>query len=258
MKKLSRILASLGVAFCANTFAMDDAVCAQVRRDLREGDLIFLEIENPVFQRVARVSGGWTSHVGVAIWDSNFRELVVAHSTIPRVTIWNLCKFLRHGKDSHFAVTRLKVFKDESERSPRFKLPVRIPLVSMIQDLLGTFYHLGFKLESKRQFCSKFVWQLYQDTLNVDIGRVETVEELVRKNLAGHEFEKSDRKFWRWWFMGRIPWKRKTITPESIYNDPRFYEVIYHPPLGNWRLARRVAQPTENYESKWKNRELLY
>ncbi|MDB5815614.1 MAG: hypothetical protein JWN23_2731 [Rhodocyclales bacterium] len=84
---------------------------------------------------------------------------------------------------------------------------------------LGILYHPGFKLRSKRQFCSKFVHEVYAEALAEELGSIETFDELLRKNPA------VPTGFWRLWFFGRIPWSRETITPTSLYRSPRMRTI---------------------------------
>ncbi len=79
---------------------------------------------------------------------------------------------------------------------------------------LNKFYHTGFKYESSRQFCSKFVFDIYKEALCIPVGDIETFEELLHSN--------PDAKlaFWKFWFLGSIPWDRKTVTPASLWQHP--------------------------------------
>lgn len=240
MRPLQRLALAAAFAVNLNCLAADDELCAQTRKFVQEGDVIFLELDSQVFQRVARASGGWASHVGVAVWDATLNEMVVAHSTIPRVAKWNLCDFLHHAKDDHFSVKR---------QSVRLQDVGSDHVIVNVDPAWGTFYHTGFKFYSWREFCSKYVWKVYRRTFGIDVGKLETIGDLM-KNLEGSPFEKSDREFWNYWYFGRIPLNRVTITPYSQFVDPRFYEVFYHPPKGDPALANRVTQPSEDWGTR--------
>jgi hypothetical protein len=214
----------------------DDPLCAEVRSNLREGDLIFLELSSPIFERVARASGGWASHVGIVLHDAKEGKLAVAESTIPEVKWTNLCKYIHHGKDSHFVVRR---FKGSLKSEDIFEMR------SKVEQWMGSLYHLGFKYDSRRQFCSKFVSQLYQHSIGLEVGRFETFRELL-ENIKGTKYEQGDMAFWRSWFLGKIPYKRRTVTPVSQVEDKRFFDIFYNPPKGDPSLSQRVASP-----SKW-------
>ena len=84
---------------------------------------------------------------------------------------------------------------------------------------LNKFYHTGFKYESSRQFCSKFVFDIYKEALSIPIGDVETFEELLNSN------PNAKLTFWKLWFLGSIPWERKTVTPASLWQHPNLILV---------------------------------
>ena len=84
----------------------------------------------------------------------------------------------------------------------------------------GKLYHLGFKYESQRQFCSKFVYQVYKEALGIELGKVQTLEQLLEEN------PQASVRFWRCWYLGFIPWQRKTITPASQIADPQLTTVF--------------------------------
>ncbi|WP_280631733.1 YiiX/YebB-like N1pC/P60 family cysteine hydrolase, partial [Salmonella enterica] len=96
----------------------------------------------------------------------------------------------------------------------------KLAIMEQVPARLNKFYHTGFKYESSRQFCSKFVFDIYKEALCIPVGDIETFEELLHSN--------PDAKltFWKFWFLGSIPWDRKTVTPASLWHHPNL-DVIY-------------------------------
>ena len=45
--------------------------------------------------------------------------------------------------------------------------------------------------------------------------------------------------FWRAWYFGRIPWRRSTVTPASLYASPRLATIYERLDF----VARRAAMP---------------
>ena len=78
---------------------------------------------------------------------------------------------------------------------------------------MGKWYHLGFDLDSRHQFCSKFVYEIFREAVGVEIGSVELFRDLLARNPH------SPLQFWKMWFIGRIPWDRRTITPGSQFES---------------------------------------
>ena len=177
---------------------------------LQIGDIVFIRISNFLYRRVAEATGGWISHVGL-IDRREGDEWIVAESTFPWSCYTPLAKFLRRSERGQCAVMRLKSPAD-SKGEQRLQAEAKTRMRKM--------YHLGFDLDSKLQFCSKFVYEVYREALGVDIGVIESFRDLLNKQ------PESPQTFWKLWFLGRIPWDRRTITPESQYRS-ELLEVVY-------------------------------
>ncbi|MCZ4215067.1 YebB family permuted papain-like enzyme, partial [Escherichia coli] len=87
-------------------------------------------------------------------------------------------------------------------------------IVEQVPSRLRKLYHTGFKYESSRQFCSKFVFDTYKEALCIPVGEIETFGELLNSN------PNAKLTFWKFWFLGSIPWERKTVTPASLWHHP--------------------------------------
>jgi hypothetical protein len=166
---------------------------------LKSGDILFISTPNYLYRKVAQATGSPASHVGIAFHDPR-RGWLVAESAVPRSRYSPLPRFLRRSDRGWFAVRRL----------PRELTQAEVAALRAACDRrMGLWYHTGFKYESRRMFCSKFVHEVYREALGLEIGTVETFGELLRRN------PEEDLGFWKLWFFGRIPWGRKTITPAS-------------------------------------------
>ncbi len=186
-----------------------EAVRARLEPLLQEGDLIFLDTDRYLFKRVAEATGGWTSHVGTV-----FREAggwVVYESTFPLSRRTPLAAYLRRTTGARLAVMRLEGGLDGAQRERLRAAAAR---------RLGRLYHWGFDLDSRRQFCSKYVHEVFREALGVTLGRVETFDGLMRRN------PRRARRFWRLWYLGRIPLGRRTLSPQSLLEDPRLEAVL--------------------------------
>ena len=64
---------------------------------------------------------------------------------------------------------------------------------------------------------------IYREALDIHVGSVETFGQLLKNN------PEAGLRFWRFWFLGFIPWERKTVTPASIWQHPAL-ERIYDSP----------------------------
>lgn len=170
---------------------------------LQIGDIVFIRIANFLYRRVAEATQSWTSHVGMFAQRQG-REWIVAESSVPRSRFCPLERFLDRSEAGQFAIKRLKDPLDAG---------VVERLQAGVRRRLGKWYHLGFKLDSPRQFCSKFVYEIYEEAMGVKIGSLESFRELLSKN------PNTPLLFWKLWFCGWIPWNRRTITPASLYES---------------------------------------
>lgn len=186
-----------------------DQLEAHVRDTLQEGDILFISINSFLYKQVARGTGSWCSHVGFVVREQG--EWFVMESAVPVVKRSPLRSFLSKTCEDQVAIRRLKsgVSSDQIDR-----------LKAEAEKRLGAFYHLGFKYDSKRQFCSKFVHECFRDALDIKLGKVETLEVLLEQN------PQASVGFWRAWYFGMIPWQRRTLTPASQLADDALETVF--------------------------------
>jgi len=181
---------------------------------LEEGDLVFLAIPNPLFRRVASATGSKTSHVGIA-FKAQDGSWIVAESTFPLSKFTPLRQYINRTEDGWYVVRRLKGgLSQEQIESLRKECQKRMSIL----------YHLGFRYESPRLFCSKLVYDVYKTATGIQAGTLETFKQLLARQPS------ASLPFWRMWFFGFIPWSRLTVTPESQFSSELF-ETIYEPDL---------------------------
>ena len=174
---------------------------SELERTLRVGDIVFTRIGGRPFTQVAAATGTWTNHVGIVV-GFNWLGPVVAESRVPLSCRTRFRRFVRRSAQGRVAVLRL----------PRSLSEEEIALLRRsIRRRLGRLYDTGFNLKSRRQFCSRFVREVLQESTGEAIGEVQTFRELLERNPA------ADLRIWKMWYFGRIPWERTTVTPESLY-----------------------------------------
>ncbi|EGV2901855.1 YebB family permuted papain-like enzyme [Salmonella enterica] len=168
------------------------------------GDIVFTCIGSSLFSEVSTASRCWCNHVGV-IMGHNGEDYLVAESRIPFSCVTTLSQFIQRSVRLHYAVRRLRGGLTTEQK---------LSVVEQVPSRLYKFYHTGFNYNSSRQFCSKFVFDIYRDALDISVGRVETFGQLLKRNPEAKLF------FWRCWFLGFVPWERKTVTPASLWQSP--------------------------------------
>jgi len=176
-----------------------DSTCAQI--PVRSGDIIFISVT--AFTKVSAATNCPANHVGIVFNDPE-RGWLVAESAVPLSRYTPLAKFIARSDDGWCEIRRLKSgLSDTQVGALRAQCDAR----------MGVPYHPGFRYESRRLFCSKFVYDVYQTALGVKIGELETFSHLLNRN------PEAGLTFWRVWFFGRIPWNRITVTPASQFES---------------------------------------
>lgn len=177
---------------------------------LKSGDIVFIATPSPLYRRLTRASGSKASHVGIVFEDAQ-AGWVVAESAVLRSRYRPLEQFLGRSGDDWFVVRRLK-----QDLTPDQVTALR----AACDKRMGRWHHPGFKDEAVRTF-SKFVHEVYRESLGMDIGEVETFSELLRRNPG------EAPGFWKLWFSAFITRQRKTITPASQLQSARL-NTIWH------------------------------
>lgn len=194
---------------------------------LRVGDVVFTRIPHVPFTQVADATRTWTNHVGIVV---GFNRLgaVMAESRVPLSCRTLFSFFARRSAQGRVAVLR--------PRQPLSEEDIR-RLRGAVRARLGRLYDTGFSLNSRRQFCSRFVREVLQESTGLEVGEVETLRDLLARN------PQADLRLWKLWYFGRIPWERATVTPASLYASPSL-SVVFDGRLPPGRGTRRTARAT--------------
>lgn len=196
----------ISVFLSVHLFASSPSICSTVASHLNEGDLIFLDMDNVIFEQVAVATQTWTSHVGIAVYEEGW---FVAESALLQSRRTPLCDYLDRTQDQRLEVRRLKKYLSVQE--------IYI-LKDYLESQMGLFYDTGFNYDSQQLFCSKLVYDTFQN-IDVEVGQIKTFKQVLDENPEG------SLTFWKVWFLGSIPWDRRTVTPKDQLIDDDFYTV---------------------------------
>jgi len=189
---------------------LPEARLREIEGALRIGDLVFTRIAWSPFRQIADVTGTWTNHVGIVVGLGR-AGAVVAESRVPISCRTRFARFVRRSGQRRVAVLRLPRSLSQQEVEQLHRAAAR---------RLGRFYDTGFDLRSRRQFCSRFVREVLLEATDENLGEVVTFADLLARN------PEADLRLWKAWYFGRIPWKRTTITPASLYRSPALKVVF--------------------------------
>jgi len=190
--------------------------CQSVSSLVQTGDILFIEIDNSVLKRVARASGGWTNHVGMIIGQNSAGDWLIAESKIPVSKTGSLCEFVDRTSVKKLAIRR----HPDVTSGNHFEL-----LRREAQARLGIAYDLKFNFDNKKQYCSKFVYEIYKAALGIEVGQIENLGILMDRMKSSPTYLE-DLAFWTIYYGGEIPREQRIITPESQYRDPKLITVL--------------------------------
>ena len=167
--------------FCG-TVSATPLTCEEIKTKIQPGDILYLGFKNKLFNNIARASSTWVAHTGLVLQD-DAGNWVVYESKIPLSTRTDLCAFVARGLNGEVAAARwpglkpsdLPILKTESERRLRIA------------------YQQGFDYDSKLQFCSKFVHDIFAQVPGApEIGYIETFQDVMdhaKQNLAPADYD---------------------------------------------------------------------
>jgi len=198
---------------------------SEIEGTLRAGDIVFTRIPGTPFRQLADVTHTWTNHVGIVVGFNSFGP-VIAESRIPLSSRTSFAHFVRRSAHRRVAVLRLsRPLSDSEVRRLQYAARRR----------LGRLYDTGFSLRSRRQFCSRFVHEVVQESTGVAVGEVMTFRDLLERN------PETNLRLWKLWFFGRIPWERTTVTPASLYTSESL-RLVFDGSLRRANSARFFAR----------------
>lgn len=164
------------------------------------GDIVFTCIGAALFGQISAASNCWSNHVGIII-GHNGEDFLVAESRVPLSTITTLSRFIKRSSNQRYAIKRLDAGLTEQQKQR---------IVEQVPSRLRKLYHTGFKYESSRQFCSKFVFDIYKEALCIPVGEIETFGELLNSNRMQNSLSGNSG------FLGLFRGMRKTVTPAVV------------------------------------------
>lgn len=178
--------------------------------ELKVGDVVFIRVTARPFMEVSGATQSWTNHVGVVV-DTSGTEPLIGESTFPLSRTTQLSRFVARSEHRRVAVSRLvaPLTPDQARR-----------VALAAERRSGVFYDTGFNLHSTRQFCSRFVREVLQEATGIVVGEVETFASLFSAN------PQANLGFWKYWYFGRIPWQRETVTPASLLRSTELTVVF--------------------------------
>jgi hypothetical protein len=179
---------------------------------LKEGDIVFQESASEQARALKLATKSRYTHVAILFRRGN--EWYVEEAVQP-VKYTKLSEFIRRGKGNHYVVKRLK-------NAEELLSPEKInEMKTYGKTFLGRNYDPYFEWNDRRIYCTELVWKIYQQVLNVEVGKLERlgdfdltspyVKSLMRKRYGNH-----------------IPYDEMVISPKSMFEAEILETVVVH------------------------------
>jgi uncharacterized protein YycO len=172
----------------------------KVEQPYKDGDILFIESNSSQAKVIAMATHSKYTHVGIVFIENG--KAMVYHAVEP-VSKNTVEEFLAMGNSgSRPLIRRLKnqslIGKSQIEK-----------MRSEATANLGKHYDYVFSWNDREMYCSEFVWKLYKNQLNIELGKPKALKEYDLSNeLVKNELRKRYGK--------KIPFDEMMISPGDI------------------------------------------
>lgn len=175
---------------------------AQNSAALKNGDLIFIVNPSGQGQAIQLATHSRYTHVGIVFIEDG--KTVVYHAVEPVIKS-SLQDFVSMSKDKTYEIKRLKNQQLLSEKK------VALLLAAAREDL-GKHYDLAFGWDDEKLYCSEYVWKIYKQALDLEIGSLKPLRSF---DLSHPAVKQKLRER----YGDRIPMEEKMISPGDMYDS---------------------------------------
>jgi hypothetical protein len=169
------------------------------------GDIIFQTSMSGQSKAIQLATHSKYSHCGIVFWENGECYVWEAGKD---VTITPIVKFIQKGQGGHFVIKRLKnskkIFSSVKNLEKINKL--------FYDKFLNKPYDIYFGWSDDKIYCSELVWKLYEESFDIEIGKLEKLSDFDLTNEAVKQKMKER-------YGDRIPLNEKVISPISIFKS---------------------------------------
>jgi hypothetical protein len=167
----------------------------------QNGDIIFHTSKSSQSLAVQKATKSKYTHMGI-IFLKNRAPFVF--EAVGPVKFTPLRDWVASGKGRHYVVKRLANAQEVITKEAVNRM------LAVAELFEGKPYDSYFEWSDDRMYCSELVWKIYKRTLNIEIGKLQTMA----------EFDFSDpivKKMIREWFGDSFPKDESVISPAAIF-----------------------------------------
>lgn len=176
---------------------------------IQEGDIIFQTSQSRQSKAIQLATHSKYSHVGIIF---KMNDVLVVYEAVQPVIMTPMDEWIKRGKGGHYVIKRIKN-SEEVLTTESLKKMKRIGNAFMGKD-----YDLYFEWSDEKMYCSEFVWKIYKQGADIEIGALAKLSdfdlesEIVKNKLAER-------------YGTHIPMDEKVISPAQMFNSDKLLVV---------------------------------
>lgn len=134
----------------------------------RNGDIIFHTSRSPQSLAIQKATNSPYSHMGIVFIQDGIPRV---YEAVEPVKFTPFDAWVRRGDGGRFVVKRLI----DADRLLTPKVIER--MLDIGRTFEGRHYDLHFEWSDERVYCSELVWKIYKRALDIEIGKLQTINE---------------------------------------------------------------------------------
>lgn len=180
----------------------------QTKNGYKSGDLVFISSKSGQGKAIQLATHSNLTHCGIVFLESNIPYVYHAVEPVQKST---LKEFLSYSEDGKIWVKRLK---DTTLLHQKNLTLLKSKAIAM----LGKHYDLYFNWSNDEIYCSEYIWKIYKNALNIEIGKQHPLKhydlssKIVKETMAKR-------------YGVQIPWEEEMIAPSDIFSAENLISV---------------------------------
>ncbi|MEM9539317.1 MAG: YiiX family permuted papain-like enzyme [Cyanobacteria bacterium P01_E01_bin.42] len=177
--------------------------------EAQNGDIIFQTSRSSQSLAIQRATKSKYSHMGI-IYVKGDRAFV--YEAVEPVKLTPLDEWIDRGERGHHVIKRLVNAREKLTPEALNKM------LAIGQTFENKHYDLYFEWSDDRIYCSELVWKIYKRALNIEIGKLQTLQEF---DLSDPIVQEKVRER----FGDSIPLNETVISPAAMFTSEQLVTV---------------------------------
>jgi hypothetical protein len=178
-------------------------------KQFHNGDIIFQTSKSSQSKAIQLATKSKYSHMGI-IYETNGQFYV--YEAVQPVKLTKLSDWIKRGENSHYVVKRLK---DSDEKLTKENLR---RMKSLGEKFKGKSYDPYFQWSDDKIYCSELVWKIYNETFDIEIGKLQELREFDLSNPTVRNKMKER-------YGNNLPLNDKVISPAAMFNSDKLITI---------------------------------